>query len=273
MRNPMIFLVALSTLAILAATSPTTRAGEDKAPPVTITPESMERVWIGERDGHRRPPLSVTLLLESTAGHIIDTDERQTQLTLGGRHTTYFLSKNRLQANDEESQRSARLRIDSDRNPTIDDDGTFLLEGSLALRVAGNLEGIESKSLAFEEGRKIVFDYHGDQPPPEFTIAGPGNGAFPNTPASITLTAGSIDETIANIKFSTPDGEPVQIISSSRTSFGLPDQTEITYTFNFNKDIDEGILILERWTDLQTITLPISLKLNIHGEATKVAPD
>lgn len=134
---------------------------------------------------------------------------------------------------------------------------TFTLKGEIVVLVGGESKLVKSKAAELKKGSKLVVGEH------TFEIIGSGKPDWGDDPLEIELQSSVSHEDFKAFEFYDAEGKKIESErggSSSMTNFG---KRTCTVTFRLKKKVDQVILGLDMWTDLEEVKVPLDLTFGV----------
>lgn len=156
-----------------------------------------------------------------------------------------------------ESGKTLRFEIESKELPAEGATG-FEVEGSLVIDVASKSEVVKSETVEFEKGKELVFGEHLKTKITE--IGEPGYG---DMKAEITLEAKKAWPAFAVARFYDGEGNEIKSEAGGHSRFSMLGSVTESRTFRLASKPKTFRVELDLWTDLESITVPFSVKAGL----------
>ena len=133
--------------------------------------------------------------------------------------------------------------------------GNLALKGELLVSVASKSEMKKSKAVEVKKGAKVVVGEH------TFKVEEVGKPDWGDDPMSVSFTSSVNHKDFKGFVFYDSDGKVVESDRTSSGSMGMFGKRTYSVTFNLKKKVDQIILGLDAWTDLEVIKVPVDFKV------------
>ena len=207
---------------------------------------------------------SVGLLITSKEKVIVGLDEDGSKITIfGDSQGTDFTKANGLFGregakfgfSDQSDDKMALMtEVESGGLPAK---GTkeIILKGELMVSVASKSVLTKSELVDAKKGAKVVVGIH------SFEIDELGKPDWGKDPLSITLKSSVNHKDFKAFKFFDAEGKEIESKRAGSSSMGIFGKRTYGVTFNLKRKVDQIVLGLDGWTDLEKVQVPFDVKI------------
>ncbi len=207
---------------------------------------------------------SVGLLITSKEKVIVGMDEDRSKITVFGdsQGTDFTEAKGRLGRGGVEFGFSHQSNDKMALMTEVESAGLpakgakeIILKGELMVSVASKSALMKSKLVDAKKGDKVVVGGH------SFEIDELGKPDWGKDPLAITLKSSVNHKDFRAFKFFDAEGKEIESKRAGSTSMGIFGKRTYTVTFNLKRKVDQIVLGLDRWTDLEKVQVPFDVKI------------
>ena len=207
---------------------------------------------------------SVGLLITSKEKVIVGMDEDRSKITVFGdsQGTDFTEAKGRLGRGGVEFGFSHQSNDKMALMTEVESAGLpakgakeIILKGELMVSVASKSALMKSKLVDAKKGDKVVVGGH------SFEIDELGKPDWGKDPLAITLKSSVNHKDFRAFKFFDAEGKEIESKRAGSTSMGFFGKRTYTVTFNLKRKVDQIVLGLDRWTDLEKVQVPFDVKI------------
>ena len=207
---------------------------------------------------------SVGLLITSKEKVIVGLDEDRSKITIFGdsQGTDFTKAKGlfgrkgaKFGFSDQSDDKMALMtEVESTGLPAK---GTkeIILKGEFMVSVASKSVLTKSELVDAKKGAKVVVGIH------SFEIDELGKPAWGKDPLSITLKSSVNHKDFKAFKFFDPEGKEIESNRAGSSSMGIFGKRTYGVTFNLKRKVDQIVLGLDGWTDLEKVQVPFDVKI------------
>ena len=131
----------------------------------------------------------------------------------------------------------------------------IILKGELMVAMASKSELSQSKLGDAKKGAKVIVGSH------SFEIDELGKPDWGKDPLSITLKSSVNPKDFKAFKFFDAEGKEIESNRAGSSTMGIFGKRTYGVTFNLKRKVDQIVLGLDRWTDLEKVQVPFDIKI------------
>ena len=206
---------------------------------------------------------SIALMLQSPKGGLIGISDKSALTSFTDDKGTNLLGKGFNQGiggfpKVSEDGKAGMVEINGSGLPTRGAK-EVRAKGTLKISLASTKKKLKSKPFAVKKGSKVTVGGI------KFVLKKAGKPSFGDKPLPIQLEAKQDLSVIAAYHFEDSKGNKLKTsdAGSSRMDFG--NSVTVTKGFNFEKKVENCVLVIEAWTDKKDVEVPFDVRIGIGG--------